>query len=127
MSSARASLGVPGPRGAKGYQGPQGPQGYPGVQGFQGYTGPQGDVVDELNDFQDVDITNPQDGETLIYGTGTNSFTNSFLLHTSIDFSTVTEFTGATAAFFALGPKQFYLLEGDDCLRVTASTGAIPA
>lgn len=127
MSSFRASLGAPGPRGAKGYQGAQGPQGDDGVQGPIGETGPQGDVVDELNDFQDVDITNPQDGETLIYGTGTNSFINSNLLHTTIDFSTVTEYTGATAAFFALGPHQFYLLEGDDCLRVTAATGAIPA
>lgn len=123
MSSLRQSLGAPGPRGPKGYQGPQGPQGPPGNTGPQGPTGPQGDLANELNDFNDVYISNPQDGETLIYGTGTNSFINSKILHTTIDFSTVTEFTGATAAAEALGPNKFYLLEGDDCLRVTSATG----
>jgi len=122
MSSTRSSLGAPGPRGAKGFQGSQGAQGDIGAQGYQGETGPQGAIVEVLNDLADVVITNPQDGQTLIYATGIG-FINGQLLHTSIDFSTVGEYLGSTAANEALGPNQLYLLTGDDCLRVTGVTG----
>lgn len=117
--NVQQTMGIPGPRGARGPQGPQGLLGANGVTGPQGPTGLQGANIDELNDLADVIITSPIDGQTIVYNADTDQWENSLILHTTIDFSGVTEYTGSTAAFMDLGADQLYLLEGDDCLRIT--------
>lgn len=116
-------LGPPGPRGPPGIGGPRGFQGSPGAQGPVGPTGDQGANISVLNDLNDVTISEPTDGQTLVYNSTTQQWENNLILHTTIDFSGVTEHTGATAAYLALGPNQLYLIPGDDCLRITAATG----
>lgn len=127
MSSTRSSLGAPGPRGFRGTQGIQGNQGPIGDTGPQGPTGAQGANISILNDLQDVVITDPENGQTLIFATGAGSdpdvWINGRIPHTSIDLSTLPSYSGSTAANEALGIDKPYLLIGDDCLRITEATG----
>lgn len=125
MSSTRASLGAPGPRGYRGTQGVQGNQGPQGETGPQGVTGPQGANISILNDLEDVSITQTslENGQTLIYDATEAVWTNGLVLHTALDLTTLPTYGSTGAANEALGADKPYLLAGDDCLRITEATG----
>jgi hypothetical protein len=56
-------------------QGIAGPRGNPGATGAQGPQGPPG-PLSALNDLSDVDLTQPEGGDLLIFSSPENRWTN---------------------------------------------------
>jgi hypothetical protein len=56
-------------------QGIAGPRGNPGATGAQGPQGPPG-PLSALNDLSDVDLTQPEGGDVLIFSSPVNRWTN---------------------------------------------------
>jgi hypothetical protein len=56
-------------------QGIAGPRGNPGATGAQGPQGPPG-PLSALNDLSDVDLTQPEGGDVLIFSSPDNRWTN---------------------------------------------------
>lgn len=71
------SIGSIGYTGSLGYTGSEG-AGFTGSQGAIGYTGSAGSIgTVTLNDLNDINITSPEDGQSLTYNSSSGEWENS--------------------------------------------------